>query len=101
MGIYFSDAQQTRAAHLINFASLKYQTRRTLSGSVSNQEMLLCDFGDYNKQESGSVLAFEWGVIIRGGRGENFLLKRWWSVVLAGSPVRKRHVPLTVGLYLT
>ena len=59
MGIYFSDAQQTRAAHLINFASLKYQTRRTLSGSVSNQEMLLCDFGDYNKQESGSVLAFE------------------------------------------
>jgi len=59
MGIYFSDAQQTRAAHLVNFASLKYQTRRTLSGSVSNQEMLLCDFGNYNKQESGSVLAFE------------------------------------------
>ena len=41
MGISFTDALQTRAAHLVNFASLKYQTRRTLSGSVSNQEMLL------------------------------------------------------------
>ena len=59
MGISFTDALQTRAAHLVNFASLKYQTRRTLSGSVSNQEMLLCDFGNYNKQESGSILAFE------------------------------------------
>ena len=59
MGISFTDALQTRAAHLVNFASLKDQTRRTLSGSVSNQEMLLCDFGNYNKQESGSILAFE------------------------------------------
>ena len=59
MGISFTDALQTRAAHLVNFASLKYQTRRTLSGSVSNQEMLLCDFGNYNKQECGSILAFE------------------------------------------
>ena len=59
MAIYFSDAAQTRAAHLVNFASLKDQTRRSLSGSVSNQEMVLCDFGNYDKKESGSILAFE------------------------------------------
>ena len=59
MAIYFSDEAQTRAGHLVNFASMRDQTRRSLSGSVSNQEMLLCDFGDYNKQESGSILAFE------------------------------------------
>ena len=59
MAIYFSDEAQTRAAHLVNFASLSDQTRRTLSGSVSNQEMLLCDFGNYDKKESGSILVFE------------------------------------------
>ena len=59
MGISFTDALQTRAAHLVNFASLKYQTRRTLSGSVSNQEMLLCDFGNYDKKESASIIVFE------------------------------------------
>ena len=59
MAIYFSDEAQTRAAHLVNFASLSDQTRRTLSGSVSNQEMLLCDFGNYNKKESGSIIVFE------------------------------------------
>ena len=42
MAIYFSDEAQTRAAHLVNFQSLRDQTRRTLSGSVSNQEMVLC-----------------------------------------------------------
>ena len=59
MSIFFSDAEQSRAAHLVNFASLKYQTRRTLSGSVSNQEMVLCDFGNYNKKESSSIIVFE------------------------------------------
>ena len=59
MAIYFSDEAQTRAGHLVNFASLSDQTRRTLSGSVSNQEMLLCDFGNYNKKESGSIIVFE------------------------------------------
>ena len=59
MGVYFSDAQQTRAAHLVNFASLKDQTRRTLAGSVSNNEMLLCDFGNYDKKESASIIVFE------------------------------------------
>ena len=59
MAIYFSDEAQTRAGHLVNFASLSDQTRRTLSGSVSNQEMLLCDFGNYDKKESGSIIVFE------------------------------------------
>ena len=59
MAIYFSDEAQTRAGHLVNFASMRDQTRRSLSGSVSNQEMLLCDFGNYNKQESGSIIVFE------------------------------------------
>ncbi len=59
MGVFFSDAQQIRAAHLVNFASLKDQTRRTLAGSVSNNEMVLCAFGNYNKQEANSVLVFE------------------------------------------
>ena len=59
MAIYFSDEAQTRAGHLVNFSSLKDTTRRTLAGSVSNNEMLLCDFGNYNKQESSSILVFE------------------------------------------
>ena len=58
MAIYFSDEAQTRAGHLVNFASLKDTTRRTLSGSTSNNEMLLCDFGNYDKKESGSILVF-------------------------------------------
>ena len=58
MAIYFSDEAQTRAAHLVNFGSLSNNTRRTLAGSVSNNEMLLCDFGNYNKQESSSILVF-------------------------------------------
>ena len=59
MSIYFSDAAQTRAAHLVNFASLRDQTRRTLTASVNNNEMVLCDLGNYNKHESASILAFE------------------------------------------
>ena len=56
MAVYFSDEAQTRAGHLVNFASLGNQTRRSLSGSVSNQELLLVDFGNYDKKESGSIL---------------------------------------------
>ena len=59
MAIYFSDEAQTRAGHLVNFASMRDQTRRSLSGSVSNQEMVLCDFGNYNKKESSSIIVFE------------------------------------------
>ena len=57
MGVFFSDEAQTRAAHLVNFSSLSYTTRRQLSNNGTT-EMMFADFGDYNKKESGSVLAF-------------------------------------------
>ena len=50
MGVYFGTDLQTKAAHVVNFASLGNQTRRSLSGSVSNQELLLVDFGNYDKK---------------------------------------------------
>ena len=39
MAIYFNNGSeaQTRAGHLVNFASLRDQTRRTLAGSVSSE----------------------------------------------------------------
>ena len=57
MAIYFSDEAQTRAAHLVNFSSLSYTTRRQLSNNGTT-EMMFADFGNYNKKESGSILAF-------------------------------------------
>ena len=57
MGVFFSDEAQTRAAHLVNFSSLSYTTRRQLSNNGTT-EMMFADFGNYNKKESGSVLAF-------------------------------------------
>ena len=57
MAIYFSDEAQTRAAHIVNYATLTYTTRRSLSNNGTN-EMLLADFGTYNKKESGSILVF-------------------------------------------
>tara|TARA_R100000278_G_scaffold85306_1_gene65192 strand:- start:313 stop:831 length:519 start_codon:yes stop_codon:yes gene_type:complete len=59
MAIYYSDEAQTRAAHVINFSRLTNNTRRTLGGSSSNQEMLLVDFGTFNKKESSSLLVFQ------------------------------------------
>ena len=57
MGVFFSDEAQTRAAHLVNFSSLSYTTRRQLSNNGTT-EMMFGDFGNYNKKESGSILAF-------------------------------------------
>ena len=57
MGVFFSDEAQTRAAHLVNFSSLSYTTRRQLSNNGTT-EMMFADFGNYNKKESGSILAF-------------------------------------------
>ena len=57
MAIYFSDEAQTRAAHLVNFTSLAYTTRRQLSNNGTT-EMMFADFGNLDKKESGSVLAF-------------------------------------------
>ena len=57
MGVFFSDEAQTRAAHVVNFSSLVYTTRRQLSNNGTT-EMMFADFGNYNKKESGSILAF-------------------------------------------
>ena len=57
MGVFFSDEAQTRAAHLVNFSSLVYTTRRQMSNNGTT-EMMFADFGNYNKKESGSILAF-------------------------------------------
>ena len=57
MGVFFSDEAQTRAAHLVNFTSLSYTTRRQMSNNGTT-EMMFADFGNYNKKESGSILAF-------------------------------------------
>ena len=59
MSIYFADEAQTRAAHVINYTRLMDQTRRSLGGSSNNQEMLLVDFGNVDKKESGSILCFQ------------------------------------------
>ena len=57
MSIFFSDEEQSRAAHLVNFTSLSYLTRRQLSNNGTT-EMMFADFGNVNKKESGSILAF-------------------------------------------
>ena len=57
MAIYFSDEAQTRAAHVVNFTSLSYTTRRQLSNNGTT-EMMFADFGNVNKKESGSTLVF-------------------------------------------
>ena len=59
MGVYFSDAVQTRAAHVIKYTRLTNTTRRTLGTTSGNNEHLFCDFGTFNKQESGSIIVFQ------------------------------------------
>ena len=59
MAIYFNDEAQTKAAHVINYTRLTNNTRRTLSGSSNNQEMVFMDFGNVNKKESSSILVFQ------------------------------------------
>ena len=50
MAIYFSDEAQTRAAHVVNFTSLSYLTRRQLSNNGTT-EMMFADFGNVNKKK--------------------------------------------------
>lgn len=59
MAIYFNDEAQTKAAHVINYTRLTNNTRRSLGGSSSNQEMLAVDFGNVDKKESSSILVFQ------------------------------------------
>jgi len=55
MGVFFSDEEQTRAAHVINVTRCENKTRTTISEST-NSGRILCDFGNVDKKESGSVL---------------------------------------------
>ena len=59
MSIYFSDEAQHRAAHVIHYTRLKNNTRRSLTNSSSNQEIVLCDFGSFTKKLSSSTLCFQ------------------------------------------
>ena len=56
MSIYFSDAAQTNAAHVINFAKLSNNTRATCPASSGSDSIVLLNFGNYNKQEANSIL---------------------------------------------
>ena len=55
MAIYFSDEAQTRAAHIINVTRVESKDRSTIS-ECTNVGRILCDFGNVDKKESGSVL---------------------------------------------
>ncbi len=59
MSLYFSDEGQHRAAHVINYTRLINNTRRSLTNSASNNEIVTCDFGNFDKKESGTVLCFQ------------------------------------------
>ena len=55
MAIYFSDEAQHKAAHVINVTRVENKDRTTISEST-NSGRILCDFGNVDKKESGSVL---------------------------------------------
>ena len=59
MSIYFSDEAQHRAAHVVHYSRLTNNTRRSLTNSSSNQEIVTCDFGNFTKKESGTTLCFQ------------------------------------------
>ena len=59
MGVYFSDEGQHRAAHVVHYTRLKNNTRRSLTNSSSNQEVVTCDFGSFDKKLSSSTLCFQ------------------------------------------
>ena len=59
MSIYFADEGQHRAAHVVNYSRLTNNTRRSLTNSASNNEIVTCDFGNFDKKESGTVLCFQ------------------------------------------
>ena len=59
MSIYFSDEGQHRAAHVVHYSRLTNTTRRSLTNSNSNNEIVTCDFGTFDKKLSGSTLCFQ------------------------------------------
>ena len=59
MSIYYADEAQHRAAHVINYTRLVNNTRRTLTNSSSNNEIVTCDFGNFDKKLSSSTICFQ------------------------------------------
>ena len=59
MSIYFSDEGQHRAAHVVHYTRLTNTTRRSLTNSASNNEIVTCDFGSFDKKLSSSTLVFQ------------------------------------------
>ena len=59
MGVYFSDEGQQRAAHVVHYTRLKNTTRRSLTNSSSNQRVVTCDFGSFDKKLTSSTLVFQ------------------------------------------
>jgi len=58
MGVYFSDARQGAAAHLVNWQGFSSNTRATLAttSSSSSSRETLWSVGNYNKLHSNSQL---------------------------------------------
>ena len=59
MGVFFADEAQHRAAHVIHYTRLVNNTRRSLTSSSSNNNIVTCDFGNFTKKESGTTLCFQ------------------------------------------
>tara|TARA_B100000424_G_C22865668_1_gene461122 strand:- start:448 stop:969 length:522 start_codon:yes stop_codon:yes gene_type:complete len=59
MSIYFTDEAQHRAAHVVHYTRLTNNTRRSLTNSTSNNEIVTCDFGNFDKKLSASTLCFQ------------------------------------------
>ncbi len=59
MGVFFVDEAQHRAAHVVHYTRLTSTTRRSLTNSSSNSNILLCNFGSFDKKLSGSTICFQ------------------------------------------
>ena len=59
MGVFFADEAQHRAAHVVHYTRLVNNTRRSLTNSSSNNNIVTCDFGNFTKKESGTTLCFQ------------------------------------------
>ena len=59
MSIYYADEAQHRAAHVVHYTRLVNNTRRSLTNSSSNNEVVTCDFGNFDKKLSSSTICFQ------------------------------------------
>ena len=59
MSIYYADEAQHRAAHVVHYTRLVNNTRRSLTNSSSNNNIVTCDFGNFDKKLSNSTICFQ------------------------------------------